>query len=385
MKQFVGNERGIALAVAILAMVIVGALVAGAMFAGTQEQRVGENARRMHGSFGVAELGATEVVRSWDVTSYNTLRNYPLDSVAVAASVTPNKTGSYGGYVYKMNGNVYLVDITGRDTASATGRVIGGGGRQRIGVLTKITPLQFSASGALVTEGNLKISNITISGYDSVPHNWTNCPPLNAGVPGIHVDSGAKVGAKAATVVGNPSSVADNLVQDSVFENFVTETYATLAARANIVYTGSWSPSPQPVVTGGTCDRSVNTNWGDGLHPNAPCGNYFPVIHVIGDLKINSGVQGQGILLVDGKVDIKGAFNWAGILIAGDDLKTGGGAGGSPTFQGTVLSADKTGLKSKADTLDTSNFQYSSCAITRAMQGTSLTRLMRSRGWVQLF
>jgi len=379
------NEGGIALAVAIVALAIVGALVAAAMFAGTQEQRVGENARRMQESFGVAELGAGEVVRSWNITSYNTMLDYPLDSVAVAASATPNKTGSYHGYVYKMNGNVYLVDVTGRDTASATGAIAGGGARQRIGVLTKIIPLQFRASGALVSQGKLRISDITIDGYDSVPHGWTNCGPPSAGVPGIHVDSGSNVGSKAAVVVGNPPSVANNLAQDSTFTNFVTETYATLSARANIVYNGAWAPSPHPIVTNGKCDQSVNTNWGDALNPNAPCGNYFPVIHVIGDLHIFNGVQGQGILLVDGKVDIAGAFAWAGILIAGDNLKTGGGIGGSPTFQGTVLSADKTGMKSKADTLEASNIQYSSCAITRAIQGTSTTRLMRSRGWVQLF
>jgi hypothetical protein len=384
MKQFAGNERGIALAVAILALVIVGALVAGAMFAGTQEQRVGDNARRLHGSFGVAELGATEVVRSWN-TSYNTLRPYPLDSLAVATSATPGKTGSYDGYVYKMNGNVYLVDVTGRDTASAAGRIVGGGGRQRIGVLTKITPLQFGAKGALVTEGSLRISNMTINGFDSVPPGWANCPPPGDAVPGIHVDADAKVATKAATILGNPPSVADHLVNDSTFSDFVTETYASLAARANIVYTGNWTPSPQPVVTNGSCDLTVNTNWGDGLHPNAPCGNYFPIIHVIGDLTIKSGVQGQGVLLVDGQAEFRGSFNWAGIVIVGANLKSGGDAGGSPTFQGTVLSADKTGLNGVADTLDMSNIQYSSCAITRAMQGTSKTRFMRSRGWVQLF
>jgi hypothetical protein len=385
MKQFAGNERGIALAVAILALVIVGALVTGAMFAGTQEQRIGDNARRLHGSFGVAELGATEVVRSWNTTSYNTLRPYPLDSVAVATSPTPGKTGSYGGYIYKMNGNVYLVDVTGRDTASAAGRIVGGGGRQRIGVLTKIAPLQFGAKGALVTESSLNISNITINGFDSVPPGWTNCPPPGHAVPGIHLDADAKVGAQAATILGNPPSVADHLVHDSTFSDFVTESYASLAARANIVYAGNWTPSPQPVVTNGSCDLTVNTNWGDGLHPNAPCGNYFPIVHVIGDLTINSGVQGQGVLLVDGKAEFRGSFNWAGIVIAGDNLKTAGDAGGSPTFQGTVLSADKTGLNGAADTLDMSTIQYSSCAITRAMQGTSKTRLMRSRGWVQLF
>ena len=57
MKPILSNERGMALAVAIFALVVVGALVAGAFFAGTQEQRVGENSRRVTQSFGAAEAG----------------------------------------------------------------------------------------------------------------------------------------------------------------------------------------------------------------------------------------------------------------------------------------------------------------------------------------
>src|SRR2546428_13521835 len=57
MKRVLQNERGMALALAIVALVVVGALVAGAFFAGTQEQRVGENSRRVLTSFGVAEAG----------------------------------------------------------------------------------------------------------------------------------------------------------------------------------------------------------------------------------------------------------------------------------------------------------------------------------------
>ncbi len=52
MKRILRDERGMALAVAIFALVVVGALVAGAFFAGTQEQRVGENQRRVQTSFG---------------------------------------------------------------------------------------------------------------------------------------------------------------------------------------------------------------------------------------------------------------------------------------------------------------------------------------------
>ena len=68
MKHVVQNERGMALAIAIVALVIVGALIAGAFFSGTQEQRVAENVRRVQASFGVAEEGVYDIVRTWDST-----------------------------------------------------------------------------------------------------------------------------------------------------------------------------------------------------------------------------------------------------------------------------------------------------------------------------
>ena len=71
MKRILRDERGMALAVAIFALVIVGALIAGAFFAGTQEQRVGENQRRVQASFGVAEAGVQERVMSWKPDSMN--------------------------------------------------------------------------------------------------------------------------------------------------------------------------------------------------------------------------------------------------------------------------------------------------------------------------
>src|SRR5437899_683334 len=57
MIRILRNERGMALALAIVALVVAGALIAGAFFAGTQEQRVGENSRRSYQSFGIAEAG----------------------------------------------------------------------------------------------------------------------------------------------------------------------------------------------------------------------------------------------------------------------------------------------------------------------------------------
>src|SRR5438045_7262689 len=110
MKRIPRNERGMALAVAIFALVVVGALVAGAFFAGTQEQRVGENQRRVQTSFGVAEAGVQERVISWKPDSMNRRPAFPQDSVNIysqaAPGTTPGGTGRYYGNSYKLGPNI---------------------------------------------------------------------------------------------------------------------------------------------------------------------------------------------------------------------------------------------------------------------------------------
>src|SRR6266536_1104860 len=150
MKRVLQNERGMALALAIFALVVVGALVAAAFFAGTQEQRVGENWRRLQQSFGAAETGLNEVIRCWDPQRINSMRQYPLDSIRVPLSpagstcpsagydtLTPDHSGVYGGYVYRLNDQVFLIDVAARDRRSNAG-IIGGGARQRLGQLVRI-------------------------------------------------------------------------------------------------------------------------------------------------------------------------------------------------------------------------------------------------------
>src|SRR5213078_3868998 len=137
MKRTIQNERGMALALAIVALVIVGALIAGAFFAGTQEQRVGENSRYSQSSFGVAEGATNYLIGHWNPQVYNRSKAYPLDSVKVptlgADTVSPSHTGRYAGYVYRLNSELYLIDLTGQDstTLAAGGafRRRGGGGR----------------------------------------------------------------------------------------------------------------------------------------------------------------------------------------------------------------------------------------------------------------
>src|SRR5216117_1499801 len=195
MKRILRDERGMALAVAIFALVVVGALVAGAFFAGSQEQRVGENQRRVMTSFGVAEAGVQERVMSWDPTTMNKRNSYPQDSVVIGPNTaTPNGTGSYGGYSYRVGPNLFLIDVTGRDNASAAGAIAGGGGaRQRIGMLTRIAPVQFGIRASLTTQGQVAMSgNANIDGADQIPTGWASCDPPGPAQAGVR-DQGGNV------------------------------------------------------------------------------------------------------------------------------------------------------------------------------------------------
>src|SRR5437879_13789661 len=116
MKRVLQNERGMALALAIVALVVVGALVAGAFFAGTQEQRVGENSRRVLTSFGVAEAGMLEVVRTWQDSTgvFNSLASYPsAPSTRTWPTVqSPSPTGAYSGTLSKLNAQMFPTGLT---------------------------------------------------------------------------------------------------------------------------------------------------------------------------------------------------------------------------------------------------------------------------------
>src|SRR2546422_8839482 len=99
MKRVLQNERGMALALAIVALVVVGALVAGAFFAGTQEQRVGENSRRVLTSFGVAEAGVVGEGQPLKGSTrvFNSPRAYPSPTPPRERTLAPGPSARRDG------------------------------------------------------------------------------------------------------------------------------------------------------------------------------------------------------------------------------------------------------------------------------------------------
>jgi hypothetical protein len=115
-----------ALALAIVVLAVVAMLVAGVLFVGTEEARIGENSRVVQRAFAAAEAGVFEVMREWDGEVFESLRIYPVDSIEVT------RRPRYTGFVYRLNRDLYFIDVTGRDSTSLRGAAT-----QRVGVLAR--------------------------------------------------------------------------------------------------------------------------------------------------------------------------------------------------------------------------------------------------------
>ena len=386
MERVLRDERGMALAVAIFALVVAGALIAGAFFAGNQEQRVGQNTLRVQQSFGAGEEALNEIVANWQPGVYNKLAVYPADSFVIRDTVTAGGTGRYGVVIRKLNNYLYQVDVTGRDRASAAGRLLNSGARQRIGEFVRIRLLEMGIGGALTTQGSIKLSgNALVDGRDHIPSGWssTNCDTIGdttkAGVrapDSVVVQTGS-----GAHLAGNPPFYKDTSVHQSTFNQFGDISYNDLAAAAT-VQLSSGTYKTNPALQGGVCDKTNLTNWGDGLNPAAACGTYFPIVHIAGDATLN-GDEGQGILLVDGDLSIQGSYQFYGIVIVKGSIKSAGGGSTDAHFWGAVMAQNVDLTLNSLSGNATLN--YSKCAIIQALNMTGVTAPDRSRSWSLLF
>lgn len=377
------NEKGIALVVAIFALTISMILIGAMFWMGVQEQQMAINTMRVVKSLGVAEEGVAERIATWYPDSINHIGLYPTDSFRVPLTNTPDRTGAYDGWIYHVSPNLFLINMLGSDRDTRAGRNQGlRGAKQQLGVLVQLAFTQFDIRAALTTQGGVQVQgNAAVQGTDINPTGWANCDPADTAVAGIRTHDGSVTTGGNGTVNGDPPVQKDPTLVDSNFTVFGGETYTDLANRANITLPGG-TYKTQPSYLSGQCNKLDKLNWGDGLNPTSPCGTYFPIIHVTGDITLN-GVQGQGILLIDGNLLVQGSYEWYGIVVVLGELATAGGGVSEAHFWGGVLA--KNADLSTESLAGKAVLNYSRCGILRALQGTSKVALARSRSWMRIY
>ncbi|MBI4500276.1 MAG: hypothetical protein HY700_03855 [Gemmatimonadetes bacterium] len=370
------NERGIALAVAIFALVVVGGLVSAAFFVGVQEQRVGRNTIKLSQAFSAADGGAQAVVNNWVQATYNNL--VVGDSVIVGRTAMASGAGWYRGSVRRLNTELYLVRIEGFSSDSTS--------RQAVGVVVRLKSIQININSALKTRGTVRLGGSSqIAGADQPPSGWAGCPTTRAEQPGIRLTSSDSANIQTSgcsnydCVAGSPKIQTDNTITSSSLTTFGDLNFDDLRSLANKVLPGGTYSGIAPVAIGSVCSTGVTSNWGAPLAPASACASYFPIIWINGSASI-TGNNGQGILIVNGDLSVSGGFEFYGPVIVKQTLRTTGTGG---HFNGGVIAAN-TDL-GDITVLGDAVINYSSCALSKALNSSANGAQMRERGWINLY
>ncbi len=372
--KYAGNEQGIALVVAVIGLVVGGTVIIAFAALSMVEHRQASNTRRMEQAFAAAEQGLAETVGNWNASSLNGLA---VNDSALISGSTPSESGRYNGTVRRLNDELFMIDIVGTDSVGVA--------QQRVGGLVRLRVIDINTDAALTTRGPTRIGGSTqVDGNDEAPFGWAGCTTDSA-LAGITVSDAADletIGAcsGASCIDGQPPVGVDPAIDDSTFFKYGDLEWEHLVAMANkVLLPGTYTGVAPSFNVDASCDFSSVTNWGDPLTPTSACGGYFPIMYSPGDLSIN-GDYGQGMLLVEGNLSVQGGFQFFGVVIVKQTLKTTGTGG---HFNGVVLAANVDLDENRI--LGNARVQYSSCAMGRALENASPGALLRSRGWLHTY
>jgi hypothetical protein len=377
----VRTRSGVALPMVLGAMVLIGVLIAGVMFASLQEFRIGGNSQHQARAAAAAEFGLNRVIAEWQplnntkMIAGDTLKyNYTLSSGGTATVTATRLPGPFYWVVSEGQAGAKRVDLSAR---------------RQYGQMLRLDQPDVGFLGALTARGGVTVGGSAyVSGKDMTASGWKGCA-ATADVPGVALPdtAGAKTpgcSVSKTCISGSPAFLETSVANDtSTYFNYGNTNYTKLAAVASkIIPNGTTIPSLAPTVTSGVCNIGLLYNWGDANRntPAGKCETYFPVIHALGNIHITGGV-GQGILLVDGDLQMSGGAWFVGVVIVRGTLRTSGSGAG---VFGVVMAAN-VNLDDETTVIGNSYIQYSSCAVANVLAASAMVIPVKERGWIEVF
>jgi hypothetical protein len=115
-----------------------------------------------------------------------------------------------------------------------------------------------------------------------------------------------------------------------------------------------------------------------GSWPSFVAGQDPPVVHIQGDAEIDGG-EGAGVILVDGKLILRGPFTFSGVILVRGALVVSGSGTGKSHLSGSVVTfIGATGDSSMWIT-------YSKSTVNNVLAMFGRPEKLRSRSWIKLF
>jgi hypothetical protein len=378
-----GERRGMALMLAIVMIVVITLLVIGGFFTSTREFQGGRNALVEQRSFAVAEYGLNAEVSAWNtgrnltpgaggmaIGARDSLTRYVADGDTAFVSVT------------RITDNTFWVISDGRASMGTLSQE----SRRRTNAMVRLAYPTINPDGAITSAGHVELTgNSYVSGQDTPPPGWS-CPPPGPPVAAMHVPPHVEPDYKTKNV--DPMSAAPVKKSDvagdpETYVQYGSETWNSLVANADIILpNGNHKNGIAPIGNATSCTPG-QYNWGEPFRDAssvAGCYGHFPIIYADGDLELQSNGRGQGILIVNGSLALRGNFDFYGIVIVRDNVDKGNG---TATIHGAVFARD---AKFEENIWSgNQNVSYSKCAIENALRGSAILTRVKERHWSMLY
>ena len=390
------GRRGLAMPMALLVLVVLTTLAASAFTAARQTFRGGRNTLIEQRAMAIAEYGLNQQVANWP-----TQLNLPAPRGLAVGRVDSTNVWVAAGdtsrvRITRLTNMLYHVESIGR--ASIPNPQLTA--QRSVGAILRLAYPTIEPRGAITAGGRVDLQGSAIvDGRDYVPYSWDTsiqwadslCTGLRGTLmPAIAVPPGTNQVDSAARNIpsGAPKVIFDPAAADSnTYVRFGTESWNSLTANANIRFTGGAQPgnSIAPLDSAGVCRTSNMQNWGEpfrGAGHVASCANYFPIIYVDGDLDLQSNGRGQGILLINGNLKLRGTFDWVGLIIVRDDVDRGNG---SANVTGAIMARNVNLADGGSSWTGNQTVRYSKCAVESALRGSAILVRARERSWTQLY
>ena len=268
-------------------------LATGGFYVARQETRIGVASERARTAFYLAEEGANTVMSEWDMSVYG-----PLTSWGTVTTTDTTEQGTWSVDVDGMSNRLFFLSSTGGAT---DGQEVLGGANRILGVVARLYTAEFDAPAAFTAKDQVRfVGKATVHGVDTDPPDWTGfCSGALEDKAGMLTDNASLLNYKDQNfdVTGNPPILEERRLVDEVFENFEGQAWDDLTAMAtHTVSPRNFNTIGPSMTVRGICDTGNRENWGDPENPSAPCGNYFPMIHIkgAGNLQDQRGRPGPG-------------------------------------------------------------------------------------------
>lgn len=377
------DREGFVLVATLFVLVFAAALVTGSFMAANHEDMMSRSLSSGTEALFIADTGLQDVLGTLKAGFFED--STATDTVPTAHMLPPgvvriggDTVGRYQVTFRRLNSRLIFIQSEGRLVNRGRDNVA----TRTVSAVVRLPAVALPAKAALAVAGGLTAGgNSQINGADS---GGPGCTPGDS-VPGVAARDTTLISEPNKThIYGSPKLAQDATLDSAKLMQLGSMSVDQLAAMADItlpggaLYTGM-GPATVTVGSNQVCDTGNNMNWGDP-YMLTTCGDYLPVIHITGDGHLTTGI-GQGVLIVDGDLDLTGNMEFYGVVIVKGQLST---SGTGNHIEGTAIVAGGGDLNSTSTTTGNSLVQYSDCRTRAPFKRVLRPVPLEYRHWVDV-